>query len=114
MKSAVTILMAMALSVAARVPASAQVALSPVVRHTSPVGLWIVGGTMLGAASVIARSGVVSAREKRELAAREAHEAALFPFMWVFFKVCDPGTPYEYVTTIDQPCAIATSSPIGG
>jgi hypothetical protein len=92
MKTAITISMAMALSVAAMVPTSAQVA--PIVPPVSSpsVGPWIVGGIGLGVLSVIGHAGVVSDREKRELTSDEATLAIFLPFAWVFFSP-EPGAP---------------------
>ena len=84
MKTAITILSAMALSVAAMVPTSAQIAPSPVVGPSPSAGPRIVGGIGLGALSVMARAKVVGDREKRELTSDETAQAIFRPFFWLF------------------------------
>lgn len=83
MKTVITILMAMALSVAAMVPTSAQ---PPPVQPSAPspsLGPWIVGGVFIVALSVIARAAAVNAYENRQLTTAEATQAFTLPFLWV-------------------------------
>jgi hypothetical protein len=97
MKTAITILMAMALSVAAMVPASAQPAPTVPPVGSPSVGPWIVGGIGLGVLSVIARAKVVSDRKKRELTSDEATLALFLPFAWVFGPPPSGGNTMEEV-----------------
>jgi hypothetical protein len=97
MKLAITILTAMALSVAAVVSTSAQIAPGPVVGPSPSAGPWIVGGIGLGTLSVIARAKVVGDLEKRELTSDEATLAFFLPFAWVLV-----GPPPSGGNTIEE------------
>jgi hypothetical protein len=87
MKTAITISIAIALSMAAMVSGSAQPAPTappPVIPVSSPlVGPWIVGGIGLGVLSLMARPAVIGAREDRELTSPEATQAFFLPFFWM-------------------------------
>ena len=96
MKTAITISIATALSMAPMVPVSAQPArTAPAVIpvSSSSVGPWIVGGIGLGVLSVMARAAVVGTREDRELTSPEATQAFFLPFIWVVSLSVPAGQP---------------------